>query len=256
MKTNTKVALTTVGIGLLVALVSFMVQMPANWNESSFAFHYPLATNGLMAILHTGAALLFFMSLSVYKAKLRQAFTRIAIGILLIGLGTVQLPILDAFDLWETAYVTTGIIALPFLISGLTRLVGETNIVTNRKLVIGSAIALSAISTLLPHASNTVTELDFDITNALFVWIFVLDLAAALIFLRVRNRIGEHYKVAVTWLGIALLCSVTSVVIALLDAYTATTVRTSLTLALNTMVVIAGFAWLKAGYTFTKTKEY
>jgi hypothetical protein len=135
-------------------------------------------------------------------------------------------------------------------------LVGETNIVTNRKLVIGSAIALSAISTLLPHASNTVTELDFDITNALFVWIFVLDLAAALIFLRVRNRIGEHYKVAVTWLGIALLCSVTSVVIALLDAYTATTVRTSLTLALNTMVVIAGFAWLKAGYTFTKTKEY
>jgi hypothetical protein len=267
MKTNTKVVVTTIGLGLLTAVASLALRPPDSWSDTSFAFHYPLATDGLMAILHIGAALLFFMSLSVYKAKLRLAFTGIAIGILLIGLGTVQLPILDAYDLWETFYVTSGIIALPFLISGLAlyfgassfgRLVGEKGLITRRGIILAAALVASALSTILPHPAlvSASSEMEYDLNNALFVWILFLDLATAIIFLQVRKRIGSHYRMATTWLSLAILSSVTCLVLALLDAYTATSVRTNFTLALNTMVVIAGFAWLKAGYIFTRTKEY
>jgi hypothetical protein len=267
MKTNTKIVVATIGLGLLAAVASLAMQPPASWSETMFAFHFPLAADGLMAILHIGAALLFIMSLSVYKTKLRLAFTGIAIGIMLIGLGMVQLPILDAYDLWETFYATSGVIALPFLISGIAlyvgastfgRLVGEKSLITRKTVVMTIAVVASLLSTLVPHPAlvSAGSEVEYDISNALFVWVLVLDFAAAIIFLRIRKSIGVHYTFAITWLSLALLSSVACLVLALLDAYTATSVRTNVTLALNVMVVIAGFAWLKAGYIFTRTKEY
>jgi len=265
MKINKRLALTTVAVALLAAVASLAVRPPESWTGTLFQFQFPLAANILMAILHLGAALLFIMSLSVYKAKLRLAFTGIVIGILLIGIGTVQLPILDAFNLWSTPYVLYGVVALPFLLSGLVlyfgassfaRLVGANNVFTSKLLIILAAVALSIFSTIFPHVQTTTPELSYDITNALYMWILVLDLSAAVIFLALRGRIGAHYKAAMTWLGLATLSSVTCVVIAMLDTYLSATVHSPFMLALNCMVVVAGLAWLKAGYTFTKTKEY
>ena len=90
MKTNAKVAVGTVVLGLLGAIATLAVKPPAGWSESQFAFHFPLPADLLMAILHLGGALLLVLSLSVYKAKLRLAFTGIVISIVIIGLGTLQ----------------------------------------------------------------------------------------------------------------------------------------------------------------------
>ena len=265
MKTNKKIALTTGVLGLLAAAASLAMKPPESWTGTLSEFQFPLAANILMAILHLGAALLFILSLSVYKAKLRLAFMGIVSGILLIGIGTVQLPILDALDLWATPYVLYGFIALPFLLSGLVlyfgassfgRLVGVKNVLTSRLLVILTAVALSIFSTILPHVQTTTPELSYDITNAIYMWILVFDLSAATIFLTLRGHIGAHYRAAMTWLGLALLSSVTCIVIAMMDTYLSSETRSAFTLALNCMVVVAGLAWLKAGYTFTKTKEY
>ncbi len=191
MKTNAKIAIGTVGLGLLTAAASLAMRPPENWDGTVFEFHFPLTANILMAVLHLGGALLFIQSLSVYKAKLRMAFLSIVVGILLIGIGTVQLPILDAFNLWATPYVAYGIVALPFLVSGLAlyfgaasfgRLVGEKSVITTRLVVVLTAILISLISTTLPHVQTTTPELSYDITNAIYVWIFVLDLSAPLSF--------------------------------------------------------------------------
>ena len=148
----------------------------------------------------------------------------IVIGILLVGIGTVQLPVLDAYNLWATPYVAYGIVALPFLISGLAlyfgaasfgRLVGEKSIVTTRSAIIFLAVVASIVSTMLPHVQTTTPELSYDITAALYVWIFVLDLSSAIVFFRVRQRIGNHYKRAMLWLGLAKLSSVTCIFIAI-----------------------------------------
>lgn len=265
MKTNEKIVIGTVGLGLFAAAASLAMQPPAGWGGTLAEFHFPLAADIFMALIHIGAALLFILSLSAYKAKLRLAFAGIVLGILLTGLGTVQLPLLDAFDMWSSVYVSSGIIALPFLLSGLAyyfgassigRLVGEKSIVTNRLAVIFAAIALSLLSTLLPHAQTSTPEMTYDVTSSIYVWILVLCVAAAIVFLRVKTRIGAHYKTVMAWLSLALLSSAACVVVAILDRLFYDDVRSPLTLLLNIVIVVAGFVWLKAGYTFTRTKEF
>lgn len=265
MKTNRMIVTGTIALGLLAAAASLTIQPPASWYDTLAAFHFPLAADLLMAVLHAGAALLFILSLSAYKAKLRLAFAGIVLGIFLTGLSTAQLPFLDAFDLWSSTYVSSGIIALPFLVSGLAyyfgassfgRLVGEKSIVTNRLAVIIAAIGLSLLSALVPHVRHDASEMSYDITNAIYVLILVLCIASAVVFMRARRRIGAHYEAAMAWLALALLSSGACVAIAILDRLLYSEVRSPLILLFNIVIVVSGLVWLRAGYTFTRTKEF
>ena len=172
---------------------------------------------------------------------------------------------IDALDLWGSKYVTYGFVGFPFLLSGIFmyfgaatfgRLVGDKSLATKKWLILIVAALAAPLSSILPHVTTNTPEFAYDITNAIYVWIFVLDLAAATILWRVRERIGAHYKAATTWLSLAMLASVSCIFIAILDTYIYPTARSPLSQLMNIAVVVAGLTWLKAGYTFTKTKEY
>lgn len=250
-------------VGALVALL--ITQPPASWDHTTEAFYFSLMANTFTFNLHLGAALLFVLSLTVYKQKMRTAFLGLVLGIVLIALGTFQLPVLDALDAWNSFYVTGGIIGLPFLLSGLVaylgvstfgRLVGERNLLTNKLVTIPISVLIAGTSVLLPHVKTTVEEASFDASNLVLALTFTLLVASAIIILRTSSKIGTHYKNALRWTGIALLASSACIFVAVLDTLVSTATRDPLTEFLNILTIVAGFVWLIAGYLFIKTKEY
>lgn len=265
MKANKIIVISSIGLGVLFGLASLAVQPPASWASSLYAFHFSLSTNFLTFLLHLGAAALFIMSLSVYKEKLRRAFISIVLGVVLLAVGTLQLPILDTLDAWNSPYVANGIVGLPFLISGLViyfgaskfgKLIGIGGLSANKFVVIPSSIALTIAMLYLPHVETMVPEMNYDVGNFVLGWTTTLLIASAVVFLRASRKIGAHYKQATTWLGLALLGSTSCLIIALIDTHISTAVRDPLTEFLNILTIVAGLIWLKAGYAFTKTKEY
>jgi hypothetical protein len=265
MKTNTKVVAGAIILAQIATLMTLFINPPATWDYSWSAFHFSLGASVFTVLLHVGAAALFLMSFNVYKAKLQRAFLGIVLGVVLVALGTFQLPVIDALDKWNSAYVTNGYIGLPFLISGLViyfggsafgRLVGSKGLLTNRLVVLSVTLGLTAVVAALPHVQTTVSELEYDTGNAVLSWTMFLFIVTALIFLRVRQNIGAHYKNAMLWTAFAMLASASCLAIAIFDVLTSTATRDTVTEFLNVLIVIAGFVWLKAGYAFTVTKEY
>lgn len=103
MNTATKTA-TIVIIATIVGYVaSFLVPVPAGWSSESLNFHWSLANSVLYTLLHAGAAVLFISGISAYKAALRSAYIKIAIGIVLVGGGLAQVVLLNIFGLPRTA---------------------------------------------------------------------------------------------------------------------------------------------------------
>jgi hypothetical protein len=266
MKINTKIAIATVAVGVIGAFVALVItQPPASWEHTTNAFYFSLMTNTLTFNLHLGAAFLFILSLSVYKQKMRTAFLGLVLGIVLIALGTFQLPVLDALDAWNSIYVTGGIVGLPFLLGGLVmylgvstfgRLVGERGLLSNKLVAIPISVVIAGTSMLLPHVETTVDEASFDISNLVLALTMVLLVVSAIIVLGTSQKIGTHYKYALRWTGIAILASSACLAIAITDTLISTATRDALTEFLNILTIVAGFAWLKAGHLFMKTKEF
>jgi hypothetical protein len=266
MKVNKIIALSTLVLGIVAAVLALvLVQPPSSWALSSQEFYFSLCANILTFVLHVGAAAFFLLSLTVYKAKLRTAFTGIVLGIVLIALGTLQLPVLDAINGWNSSYVTGGFVGLPFLLSGLLayfgaaqfgKLVGTGGLAANKFVVIPASVATAALTLLIPHVETTVDELTFDASNFILGWTATLLIASAVVFFRVASKSGAHYKNALAWLSLALLGSTSCLIIAITDTLISTAVRDPLTEALNILTIVAGLIWLKAGYAFTKTKEF
>jgi hypothetical protein len=266
MKINKIIAASAITAGLIGATIAYLiVQPPASWDHTVGEFYFSLMTNTFAFYVHIGAAILFILSLTVYKQMMRTAFSGIVIGIVLIALGMFQLPVLDSLDAWNSFYTSSGIVALPFLIGGLAaylgastfgRLVGERGLLTNKLFALPASLLLAATSIFLPHVQTTVDELSYDISNIVVALTFILLAAAAIIIFRTSRKIGTHYTAALRWTGISLLLGSAAMFVAFVDVLISTATRDPLTVFLNVLTIVAGFTWLRAGYIFIKTKEY
>jgi hypothetical protein len=266
MKIKKIIATVSIAAGLIGAAIAYLVvQPPESWDHTTGEFYFSLMTNTFAFYVHIGAALLFILSLTVYKQMMRTAFSGIVLGIVLIALGMFQLPVLDALDAWNSFYTTSGFVALPFLVGGLVsylgastfgRLVGERTLLTNKLFALPASLLLAATSIFLPHVQTTVDELTYDISNIVVALTSVLLAAAAIVMFRTSRKIGAHYTAAVRWTGISLLLGSAAMLVAFVDVLISTATRDPLTVFLNILTIVAGFTWLRAGYLFMKTKEY
>lgn len=266
MKTNKIIVFMSVCVGLLAAALTLLVNAPASWEGTFFSFHFRLAANSLTFILHIGAAALFLLSLNVYREKLKRAFVRIVAGIVLIAVGMLQLPILDAFDKWSSMYVNSGFIGLPYLLGGLLVYLGvarfawllnSKSVFKHKLIVLPTIILLVGLSSFLPHAELVgISDLSHDSLVGILSWTMFLLLAASVLFLVIRKNIGQHYKSAMLWSGIAALLDVVSLTVAIADTMLSPNAQSPLTQLLNVLTIVAGFAWLRAGYLFRATKEF
>lgn len=262
MNTASKTATIVIIVTILGYLASFLIPTPMGWDGSSLNFHYTLANSILYTLLHTGAAILFISGVDAYKAALRSAYIKIAIGIALVGGGLAQVVFLNIFDLIQTPWVQYGGVMLPFVVAGLAiyfgirsmaMLIGVRSILTNIWFVLPVFIACIVIVSLLPHHPSSLPELSFDIANAISVWDVVLYAASLGLVLQMKARSGAHYKKAITWLSIGLIGSVVITLYVLLGALLSGVTPSDY--LLDTIVIIGGLLYLKAGYSFAKTKE-
>lgn len=266
MQTENKVTIGAFALALITGISMLFVAAPTGWDGTYFAFHWSLASNGSMVWLHAGAATLFMLGLSAYKNRLRYAYLAIVASIVFIALGTMQLPIIDGYNLWQSAWVTHGGISIPFLVSGtagylgmrhLAKLVNIKTIATNVPAMLFVTILLSVLSALLPHTSNlTTSEVTYDISNGMLTWILLLYVLMFWLAVRTRSHMGQHYTEAMTGLVFALMTSSTVLTFVIVNALTTNNSHSLLLEFFNLVTIVAGFLWLRAGYLFAKTKEY
>jgi len=261
MKSITKVSLSVIALAIIGASLTWLAPIPANWQDTSSAFHLPLFMSLIYTVLHLGGAALFFMGLGAYKARLRLAYTLVALSIALVALGLVQLPVFNAYNLLGSAWVKSGAIMLPFIICGvgvfvgvslLAKLVGAKTLFTKYKFVLPLVFGAVMLSSLLPHVATDMSELLYDISNGPSLFVGSLFGISMAIVLRVKQHIGSHYTSAMAWLGFGFFAStvisVTSLIITLFT-------NVGVNFLLDSMLIASGLIYLKAGHVFAETKE-
>jgi hypothetical protein len=255
-------------IGILLVAVTIILPAPASWQGSWEGFHVPLATTTAMACVYVAAAWLFLSSLSAYKLKLRVAYTIIAVAIVMTALGALQLAVIKGFDLISSPWAQSGGVVLPFLLSGLAlyvgtrniaRLIGVKTILTRVWLVVPATIALCLLAAFLPHPPINTPEIETDIANGILLWTGVCNLVAALVVFRIHRQIGAHYTNAMAWLFVALISGFVVVVLAFTASLLAggtTGTEGVIDDIIDTLTIVAGFVYIKAGLALRKTREY
>ena len=254
----------TVIVTTLTVIATYFMPPPASWTGSWAGFHLPLALNIITPCLHLGGALLFLLSLSAYRERMRRAYTVMSLGIIITAIGSIELPIISAFDLWDSFIVTSGLVAIPLVLAGPFIYAGVRSfglLITLRSrlsqlvLVMPGIVALIIAVSLLPHASSENSELVYDMSNAILLWTCLFDLAAAITILKVRQRMGAHYTKAMTWIAAALFVNAGILALNIINAFIAPSVTNAGTFIPYLVGVAAGVLWLKAGYEFMETKD-
>jgi len=256
---------TVLGVTIVTSLgcaASFLVPVPASWSDSALGFHWTLASSVLYTLLHVGAAVLFLSGISAYKAALRSAYIKIAFGIVLVGGGLAQVVFLNIFGLIQTPWVQYGGIMLPFVVAGLaiyfgTRsmaaLMGVQSILRNVWFIASLLVACVTVVSLLPHGPSSLPELVFDISNAISTWDMVLYGVSLGLVLKMRAHTGAHYITAISWLAIGLCGSFVITMCILIETLLLGAAPAAI--SINSIITISGLLYLKAGYSFARTKE-
>lgn len=258
------ITVTTFAAGLVLAALTLLVPIPLSWHDTPVAFHMPLASTALFTVWTCGAAALFIMSLKAYKPNLQRAYRGIAASITLIALGSLQLPIMDGFNLWDSIWSEYAIDALPYIASGLilyvstrqlAQLVGVTSPLTSPMvagvLVVGGALG----SVLLPHGALQVDSIAFRASNGIVALCALFFLVSAIIILQIARHIGVHYVRAMLSLFSALSAGTLILAAILVNALRTGTSHGVAPLILITLPLL-GTLFLQAGYIFTEAERY
>ncbi len=252
-------------MAVLSAIIAFLLPRPEHWHSGRLFFYLPLALSLAFVWLHVGAVVIFLSNLSDYKLQLRRSYGFICVCITLLALGAVQLPVLTLLDAWGSVWVTTGYVALPFLLGGLagylgvrrlSLLVGNRGLLTKVGTVVPAIIVLCGISTLLPHVKSPTAEVSYDIALAILVWSAASYGAAAWLLAQVRARIGAHYVETMAWLLTGFAAMVVALLLATGGNLLSKNIQDGWNIAIDTCGLIAGILLLRAGLAFAKAKDY
>jgi hypothetical protein len=262
MKTANNIALAAIVFTIIGFVASFFVPLPSSWTENSMSFYWTLADSVLYTLLHIGGAVLFLVGMNAYKTKLREAYTVIAVGIVLVGAGLAQVVLLNIFNLIQTPWVQDGGVMLPFLVAGLAiyfgtramaKLVGVTSYLTKLYVVFPLVAVGIAVATILPHGKSPLPETFFDISNTISVWDLILYSSSLGMALQIRRHVGSHYTKAMAWFSMGLMGSVVITSFVLIATFI--TGAGPYGPLLDIIVILGGCLYLKAGHSFAQTKE-
>lgn len=258
------IVLVTIALAVLGYVgILFGVNMPATASQSESTATVNLAINTAFTILHIGAALLFLLTLRIYKARLRPAYVFISLGIVIVALGTLQIPLLTAFGRADSPWITQGGVGLPFLLSGifayvggrqLAKLVKLKSYLTSFWVVLPAIAGISVLAVALPHAESTLPATAIAISSAVDTWIGGFFLVAALLVWKVMRTAGLHYRNSTLSLGAGFFTSALIMLALVAEMHLGIAIEANYTILV--LALIAGIAYLYAGYAFAKTEEY
>ncbi len=244
--------------GVIAASLAYL--LPVAGQQVIWMAQTRAAIGILISSLSFGAAWWFLSALSSFTKDLRIAYRLLVAGVVLFGLGLLQLPILGIFNLWDTWYVFWGVILVPFLVSVTLMYIGLRTfgrVLTIRSLFMSwrmlALVGVVFIAALVPiaHFLTRFPAEGLEVYDAVLMWCLAVFFFCAGLAFRIRQQIGEVYKDAMHWIHIALI------------AYAAATFHEYLanivfdpngpyaaTGAELLVFVVAGFLFLEAGRRF------
>jgi hypothetical protein len=203
------------GAAVLLSASTLLVATPTTTNPTSF--HASLLIETFLATISVAGGLLFLTSLGAFKVKLRVAYTLIAAGMVLYALALVQLPFLQAMNLFYSNYVTNGWLELMYVAAAILLLVGVLRYarlmqVRSKSLhpltITTTAVVMAGLALLMPHSGNFYhTLFALEVNVSLVTISAVLLTFAAVALLLVKRAAGPAYTNALAWsfIGVGLL---------------------------------------------------
>ena len=264
MTTSKKIALGDIIIAFAAVVIALLVPLPTTWTGSVTEFYMPLAASLFFCLLNCGGALLFLSNLHSYKPDLRRAYRLIVVGIVLNAVASMQIPITNILNGWQSGWITKGGVGLPFFLSSLllyfgvrslAGLVGMPALLAKLWVAFPSVIVLAAASFFLPHVPLHLDEIAFDMSNMVATICTFLYLWSAIIVFQIRGHIGAHYVKAISWLSAALFV-VSSVSVFIIVNALLTGAPNGMPPATAASMVSAGILVFCAGYAFSQTANF
>lgn len=234
--------------------------MPEEPSRDTFSFYFNICQAVAIAILHVGAAILFLQGLKDFTRQTKVAYSIFCFGLACYGLAQLQLPILIVLDAFDSFWVRSGLIVLPYLVPVTALFIGMKTFAKLFKvktvfasfwIVFLVAVVAAVVSTFLPHAHVATTEQEFDAMVGLNVWGGFFILAAAITTLKVKRAAGATYSSFLAWMFIAFVLVILqswSYLVPLLVSGEESWMLTSG--ATLTPYVLVGICWVRAAYAF------
>jgi hypothetical protein len=215
MTTNRRRRLIVWIVAIALSVATIIVPAPASIPNN--IFHIALFLETMLAGIAGGAGVLFLLGLQNYRQRLRSVYLFIAIGMLVYAITQLQLPVLEAFDLLSSPYVSDGWLNILYVLSGLLILLGVIkyanllqvrSAILSPSLIIVVVVSAAVLTPMLPHQGNFYASLRSLYTNvgitAVASALFSFAAAGVLI---VKRAAGPAYTSALAWsfLGISMM---------------------------------------------------
>ena len=251
---------------LLLAFIAMILALfvPTPPDNGWLEFHFSFSLNLGIFVLFVGASILFLTSLRDFTTSLKRAYLLICGGITLFATAYLQVPFLILIDQYESFWVSSGLIVLPFLTGvviafagtrAFARLIGITSRALGFWFALAGSVVVAAIITVLPHVPITgISEAQNDAGQAalmVFTWWMGLTAYHALL---IKRRGGLAYTNAMAWLVLGMAClSASALIVAIL--YQALPERLYFiepTDMVNPINLLASIFYLRSAYSFNR----
>jgi len=252
-------------IAIIAAIILGIIGgfLPRN---SLFAFHIEFGGVVAASMIHVGAAWLFYDALQAFKAPLRQGFGLVSFGVALLGISLLQQPLIEYFHLrgnpaMDFVFHLPTLIAASFFYHGnrvFSKMVGVRSKWLSWKLIIVLWVATAAFVMLMPVSKSvTETKIFFELGGILGCCIIWMPTASAFILHKAIHLVPTLYKPATKALYQAMFP------IIILTTFTGASwiingpklVNLSAYIAF-TLLFVEGAMLLRAGYAFSRAREY
>jgi hypothetical protein len=214
MKRAKLTALLLLGVALLAPLATLAMPEPAKSTRTGFEFDFYMYTGVSITLVFVVAAIVFFMGLRGFSAKLKRAYTILCSGLIFYGIALVQVPIMTVTNSLDSPWSRSGIIAFPFLLAiiamywGITafaKLFGVRSKWMSGWLVVSLSVLAAVVSVFVPHFGEASEEIAFDSTVAFSVWGLGLLAASVIIALKAKRLANVTYTNALAWMFLGFL---------------------------------------------------
>ena len=251
----------TIAVAILGAAICWLAPTPSS-AEPGF-FQASLSINFAVAVLLTGAALVFAYSLGGFSAKLKHAYALLCSGMALLGIIQFQLPLSILLNIQEDYWYRNSISPILYLGTMIIIFVGARafaklfnirNLLMKSWFFILTLLGVAALVYFLPHVSVPSTEAEFDTTNVGTAMMIVFTAYAAAYFLLVKRVAGVAYTNALAWLVVGfttLALNGTTYVVIHIAIGEDGPFPMFIPVIVGVIFAIVGLCFLKAGHSFS-----
>jgi hypothetical protein len=177
--------------------------------DSAVEFYSLLILPLVFTMLHFGAAWMFGSALQHFRSQLQQAYRRIVVGVVVLGIAQAQMVIIGAFDWWNTFWINDGLITILYIPAftlmniGMRRFARSVGVAVP-SIVIPLCVALaigSGFVILVPHTSQSISsEFFYRLSSLGMLTAAVIAGAAAISGQRIHKAVTKLYQKPLWWL--------------------------------------------------------